>query len=84
MEGPTSDVVSLSPDHACDGSRSLTCAAQAHSSWPHMIPASQHRAQCRHDSRITNIMKTLVIAAALLVTGAVAKPGGYTGGNISK
>ena len=51
-------------------------------SWPHMIPASRARAQCQPDSRITNIMKSFVIALAL-VAGAVAKPGGYTGDNIT-
>ena len=47
------------------------------------FPPARTRAQCRPDSRITNIMKSLVIAAALLVAGAVARPGGYTGVNIT-
>ena len=49
-----------------------------------MIPARRAWAQCRPDPRITNIMKSLVIAAAVLVAGAVAKPGGYTGDNITQ
>ena len=47
-----------------------------------LLPLARRGAQFYPDSKLTKIMNTLVVVAALLVSGAVARSGGYAGVNI--